>query len=368
MNEETKKKKHKQSFTLTLIFFMITFLVQAIAVVVSGFVVYILVQVGVFSNIKMHSDALLLVLFITLTSLILGIGTALLSSRISMRPVNKLIGKMNQLASGDFKTRISYGRPFGRLPVIEKLTDSFNTMAEELENTEMLRSDFINNFSHEFKTPIVSIAGFTKLLKRGNLTEEQKAEYLDIIEEESMRLSSMATNVLNLTKVENQMILSDLSEYNLSEQIRSCVLILERKWEKKDLVFCLEFEEHQVIANEELMKQVWINLIDNAIKFSPQKGRIKIQIKDTENQISVSVSNTGSTVPEEKQKKIFSKFYQVDESHATEGNGIGLAVVKHIVQLHQGTVAVRSGSGVTTFMVSLPKKILMNKKELGDIA
>lgn len=368
MNEETKKKKHKQSFTLTLIFFMITFLVQAIAVVVSGFVVYILVQVGVFVNIKLHSDALLLVVFITLTSLILGIGTAFLSSRISMRPVNKLIGKMNQLASGDFKTRISYGRPFGRLPVIEKLTDSFNTMAEELENTEMLRSDFINNFSHEFKTPIVSIAGFTKLLKRGNLTEEQKAEYLDIIEEESMRLSSIATNVLNLTKVENQMILSDLSEYNLSEQIRSCVLILERKWEKKDLVFCLEFEEHRVIANKELMKQVWINLIDNAIKFSPQKGWIKIQMKDTGNQISVSISNTGSTVPEEKQKKIFSKFYQVDESHATEGNGIGLAVVKHIVQLHQGTVTVRSGSGVTTFMVSLPKKILRNKKELGDIA
>lgn len=181
-------------------------------------------------------------------------------------------------------------------------------------------------------------------------------EYLDIIEEESMRLSYMATNVLNLTKVENQSILSDVSAYNLSEQIRSCVLLLESKWEKKDLVFCLEFEEHTITANEELLKQVWINLIDNAVKFSPEKGRIKIQIGEEDASLKVSVSNTGSEIPAEKREKIFSKFYQAEESHAAEGNGIGLAIVKHIVHLHKGSVTAASGTGVTTFTVLLPKQ------------
>ena len=116
-------------------------------------------------------------------------------------------------------------------------------MAEELENTKVLRGDFINNFSHEFKTPIVSIAGFAKLLKRGNLTGQQKKEYLDIIEEEALRLSAMATNVMNMTKVENQTILTDISEYNLSEQLRSCILLLERDWERKDLELQLDFGE-----------------------------------------------------------------------------------------------------------------------------
>lgn len=151
-------------------------------------------------------------------------------------------------------------------------------MAEELENTQMLRSDFINNFSHEFKTPIVSIAGFAKLLRRGNLTDAQKEEYLAIIEEESLRLAAMATNVMNLTKVENQTILTDLTTFNLSEQIRACVLLLEEKWSRKELDLDLEFPEYTIRANEELLKQVWINLLDNAIKYSPNYGEIGVRI------------------------------------------------------------------------------------------
>lgn len=220
----------------------------------------------------------------------------------------------------------------------------------------MLRSDFINNFSHEFKTPIVSIAGFAKLLNRGNLTPDQQREYLQVIEEESLRLSAMATNVLNLTKVENQNILTELTTYNLSEQIRDCVLLLESKWDKKDLELELEFGEYTVRANEELLKQVWINLLDNAVKFTPVGHTVRVEIRDSADALAVSVINTGTALTEEQQKNIWRKFYQAEESHAAQGNGIGLAIVKRVTELHGGRVAVASENQVTSFTVTLPKK------------
>ena len=229
-------------------------------------------------------------------------------------------------------------------------------MAEELENTQMLRSDFVNNFSHEFKTPIVSIAGFAKLLRRGKLTEEQKQEYLAIIEEESLRLAAMATNVMSLTKIENQTILTDLTTFNLSEQIRGCVLLLEEKWSRKELDMDLEFPECSIRANEEMLKQVWINLLDNAIRYSPAHGEVKIRIAEKPDTLAVTVTNYGPDIPANKIDKIWGKFYQADESHASEGNGIGLAVVKRVVQLHDGNASVASGDGATAFTIALPKR------------
>jgi signal transduction histidine kinase len=228
-------------------------------------------------------------------------------------------------------------------------------MAQELEHTEMLRGDFVNNFSHEFKTPIVSIAGFAKLLKKGNLSEEQKAEYLDIIEEESLRLSEMATNVLNMTKIENQAILSEVTTFNLSEQIRFCVLILEKRWESKHLEISLEFDEYEISASEELLKQVWINLLDNAIKYSPEYGLIVIKIREEGNLYLVSVANSGEEIPVEKREKIFEKFYQADESHSAAGNGIGLSIVKSVIDLHGGEVSVDCKNGITTFNIKIKK-------------
>lgn len=263
---------------------------------------------------------------------------------------------MNRLASGDFKARLSIWKPLKNHPTFAEITDSFNTMAQELENTQMLRSDFINNFSHEFKTPIVSIAGFAKLIRKGNLTDEQKEEYLAIIEEESLRLSAMATNVLALTNIENQTILTDVSTYNLSEQLRSCVLLLEEYWSRRNLSLELEFDEYEISANEELLRQVWINLLDNAIKFSPPTGEVILQITQKESILRVRVTNFGSEIPEDKMDKIWGKFYQADESHASQGNGIGLAIVKYIVELHKGEVSVKSQNGMTTFTVELPKE------------
>jgi len=259
------------------------------------------------------------------------------------------------VAGGDFKARIELRGALSSLPALCELTDSFNTMAQELENTELLRIGFINDFSHEFKTPIVSIAGFAKLLRRGGLSEAQKQEYLAIIEEESLRLAAMANHVMELTKVENQTILTEVSEFNLSEQLRGCVLLLEGKWAQKGILPELNFREHRIHGNEELLKQVWINLLDNAIKFSEERSEIRVEIAETPEGLAVSVTNYGPDIPPESMDKIWRKFYQAEESHASLGSGIGLAIVKRAVELHRGKVSATSQNGVTTFTVELPK-------------
>jgi signal transduction histidine kinase len=273
-----------------------------------------------------------------------------------VRPITASINGMNRRAAGNFKTRLKLRGAVGNHPAFIEVENSFNKLAEELENTEVLRRDFVNNFSHEVKTPIVSIAGFAKLLKRGNLTEEQRLAYLTSIEEESLRLSYMATNVLNLTKVENQTILTDVTEFNLSEQVRSAVLLLESKWGEKNIDLQLDFDEYTVEGSEELLKQVWINLTDNAVKFSPRCGAVILDITAGQNTVTVKISNTGPEIPPEKMDRIFNKFYQADESHAAEGNGIGLAIVKRVVDLHGGRISVGCKDGMTTFTVTLPRR------------
>lgn len=297
-----------------------------------------------------------LLLTVALVSVPIGVLVAFLFSKVPLRPIRDLIDGMDHLASGNFQTRVSVGPIMRRYPAFVGVVDSFNKMAEQLESTEMLRSDFINNFSHEFKTPIVSIAGYAKLLNRGKLTPEQQREYLKIIEEESLRLSNMATNVLNLTKVENQSILTDVTQYNLSEQLRDCILLLESKWTKKNLELELDFGEYEVYANEELLKHVWINLLDNAIKFAPDGHTVKVDIAETDRSLAVTVCNTGSEIAPEHLAKIWNKFYQADESHATQGNGVGLAIVKRVAELHGGSVSVTSSGDVTAFRIKLPKK------------
>ena len=351
-----RRENKQRHFGLLLMFILVLFVSGLINSGITTFVVYVLVQNGVLQvAADTVPDAGRLLAFNILLSVPVGLLVAAAVSKFPLKPVRDLIDGMDRLASGDFKTRVSVGKIMRRYPAFVEVSESFNKMAEELESTEMLRSDFINNFSHEFKTPIVSIAGLAKVLKRGNLSKEEQDQYLSAIEEESLRLSYMATNVLSLTKVENQTILSDVSEYNLSEQIRSCILLLENKWSKKDIELQLDFGEHMISANEELLKQVWINLLDNAVKFTPDGHTIQVRIDDRESSVMVTVVNTGSEIPKESHGKIFNKFYQADESHSTQGNGVGLAIVKRITELHGGRVSVTSENEVTAFTVELPK-------------
>lgn len=352
--KEKKLKQHKSRLSLTLLFAGAVFAILLSVLLVVDGATLILINTGVLRTTLDTISGSQLVLLMLIFSVVLGGGFSFLFGRLFVMPINGVINVMNRLATGDFKARVSFDTIFAKVPIVEELSDSINTMSEDLENTELLRLDFVNNFSHEFKTPIVSIAGFAKLLRSGDLTDEQREEYLAIIEEESKRLSSMATNVLSLTRVENQTILTDITKFNLSEQIRSCFLILEDKWTQKGLDLVLDFDEHEISANEELLCQVWINLIDNAIKFTPYGGTIRVRIASADENISVTVENTGSSISPENTRRVFQKFYQEDRSHATPGNGVGLAIVKRVVDLHGGLVWVSSEDDVTAFTVKLP--------------
>ncbi len=351
-----RKQEPQHRLALTILFTAIVFCHILLTVLIVGVVLYLLDDWGVFVNAEQELLSIGdIILIYGIASLPVGGFMTYLISKILLRPVNTLVNRMNSLAAGNYKVRIDPGEFWGKHSTIREVTDSFNRMAQELEGRQILRSDFINNFSHEFKTPIVSIAGFAKLLRSGRLEQDQKEEYLQIIEEESLRLSQMATNVLNLTKVENQTVLSEISDFNLSEQIRSSILLLISKWEKKELEFILNFREYQVSANEELLKQVWINLLDNAIKFSPEGSTIEVNIRKGNGNILVTILNSGPDIPPEKQQKIFQKFYQADESHSTEGNGVGLAVVKKVIELHNGSVRVSCKFGISDFTVTMPQ-------------
>ncbi len=269
-----------------------------------------------------------------------------------LRPIHKVNDAMKRVSQGDFSIRLDEREGDGE---IRELMASYNHMAEELSSIEMFRTDFINNFSHEFKTPIVSIRGFARQLERDDLTDEQRREYTRIIATESERLANMSANVLLLTKLENQQIVTDKTRYRLDEQIRGCILLLEKQWEEKELELKLDLDELEYEGNEEMMSHVWVNLLSNAVKFSPEGGVLEAGCMRVQDFIVVRIADHGSGMDAETQARIFEKFYQGDSAHATEGNGLGLSLVKRIVDLHGGKIAVTSAPGQgATFEVYLP--------------
>lgn len=345
-----KRPGRKPLGTVTLVLSLVIFAIMFAVMTLQGFLMYLYLRIWYQADIPMP-QFWRPIPFIILVSTLVGVVLTLLASRVPLKPIRVLIEAINQLAEGNFRVRIHLDltREF------VKLSDSFNSMAQELENTELLRSDFINNFSHEFKTPIVSLRGFAKLLKTQNLSPEEREEYLDIIIHESTRLSQLATNVLNLSKIENLNILSDMEIFDLTEEVRQSVLLLESKWQKKQLELIIDMEDMEYYGSRNLLNQVWINLIDNAIKFSPDRGKIKLKLHRHGASAVFQILDNGCGISAQIREHIFDRFYQGDPSHAMEGNGIGLAVVEKIVRLHKGEITVSSEEGIgTTFVVTLP--------------
>lgn len=284
-------------------------------------------------------------------SILTGVILTLTLGYFPLRPISRLIHAIHAVADGDFHTKINIKHP----REFRELSESFNQMTDELSSIEMLRSDFINNFSHEFKTPIVSIMGFAKLLKKDNISDEERSGYLDIIISECKRLSDLSTNVLNLSKVESISVLSDTDPFPVSEQIREAILQLEQKWAKKEIGFDLRLNDCKLTGRADLLKQVWVNLIDNAVKFSPPGSKIKIRTYQKDSFFYFQICDSGIGMDTQTQEKIFDRFYQGDLSHSTEGNGLGLSLVQKIVALHHGTIHVNSGPGRgSRFTVTLP--------------
>lgn len=269
-----------------------------------------------------------------------------------LRPIHKVNEAMKKVSQGDFSIRLDESRDIGE---IHELICSYNHMAEELGNIEMFRKDFINNFSHEFKTPIVSIRGFARQLERDDLSEEQRREYTHIIAAESERLANMSANILLLTKLENQQIITDKADYALDEQLRSCILLLEKQWTDKEIELQLDLDPLTYCGNEEMMSHVWVNLISNAVKYSPVGGMLEISCMQVQDFIVVRVTDHGEGMSAETQMRIFEKFYQGDSAHAAEGNGLGLSLAKRIVDLCGGKITVVSApDNGSTFSVYLP--------------
>lgn len=294
-------------------------------------------------------------ILVALFSILIGTGLSAGAMSVPLRLLEQYIDMLDRLTKGNFETRIKIPKLLRRFRPFMELEESFNKLAEELGRNEMLRTDFIHDFSHEFKTPIVSISGFAKLLQKGNLSEEQEKEYLEIIRTESEKLSNMAMNVLDMNKLDNVSVLTDVTRFNLSEQLRHCVLMLEKKWTEKEQEIDIDLEEYYVSGNEDMLSEVWINLLDNAIKFSPVGGKIIVKVRPKDGWLAVEVRNNGEEIPDKDKDRIFDKFYQTDPSHATAGNGLGLSICKRIVELHKGTISVTSTFGLTVFTVNLPQ-------------
>ena len=273
-------------------------------------------------------------------------------SRKIVNPIKKITDATKKVASGDFTIELETKRD----DEIGELTHNFNKMVKELNSIECLQKDFINNVSHEIKTPISSIQGFAKLLEADDLSKEERKEYAEIIKEESDRLLYLSTNILKLAKLENQERIMNKTKFNIAEQIRRTISVLEPKWKEKNIKFNVSLKEQEFLGEKDLMYQVWMNIIENSIKFSKQDGQIDVKMKTNQDSIIVEIKDYGIGMEEEEAKKIFDRFYQVDKSRSSKiSTGLGLSIVKKIVELNQGTIDVESTLGLgSTFTVKLP--------------
>lgn len=345
------KKNKPIRTTLTFYFSLTVFLILTVTMIIVGFVFYLL-SISNLISFSGRPNYFFFLLTLAISSILIGTLFAYTIGNIPLRPFRTIILAMNKITKGDYSVKLNFEYP----KELKDFSDSFNLMTKELNNTEILRSDFINSFSHEFKTPIISIKGFSKLLKNKNLSDEEKEEYLNIIIDESERLTELSTNILNLTKLENTAILTGTEPCNLAEQIRKCIILLEEKWEKKQLEFDLNLIEATIIGNIDLLQQVWINLLDNAIKFSNPDATIHIMMIETESSISIIIKDEGLGMQEEQIQRIFRKFYQTDAGQKKGGNGLGLNIAKRIIELHHGNISVESKINQgSSFTISLPK-------------
>jgi len=282
------------------------------------------------------------VVWMLIISIPMGIAVNTLTSRFFTTPITRLNRAMRKVAQGDFSIRLEDPRYIREM---RESYENFNVMARALGTTETLQTDFIGNVSHEFKTPINAIEGYAMLLQDEGQTPEERQECVDKILLNTRRLSELVGNILLLSKVDNQGIQGAGKAYRLDEQLRQAVVMLERKWTEKNIDPDIDLDEAVYVGNESLMLHVWTNLIDNAIKFNPCGGELKLRLKKENGQIVVTIKDSGPGIPAEKQQQVFERFYQMDGSHRMEGNGLGLALVKHILRACGGEITLKSEEG-----------------------
>ena len=341
--EQLSPMRRKISAMLTLQTFFVVLIVMVIATAIA-----LMYRVAI-TDMHMIGVLSMLVPIVVLVTLV-----NFLFTRFIYRYLDKISYAMQKVADGDYTVRLDAEKdqPF------RELYRNFNTMAEELGGVEMLKNDFINGYAHELRTPITSINGFAEMLLNddGTLSREEKRSYLEIIASESRRLADLAGNSLLMSRLDTQKIIPDKKPFSLDEQLRRCSILLSGQWTGKDLDMTMDLDEAVYVGDYDLMQHLWINLLTNAVKYTPNGGSITVTLKNEEKFIAVSVADTGKGIPPEDRERIFDKYYQTDKSHSKRGLGLGLAICKRIVQLCNGTLEVESEVGVgSTFTVRLPK-------------
>jgi len=342
-----KRKPYSEwSFDIGLYFDVMNMLVFAVVIIISSILSAFLHQTFHLS-IHMPEAVYTVILSIAMG----GVATDFLYRKV-LAPISALSSAMEKVASGDFGVTLTSD---SKIKEIQTLYHDFNIMVRELSATETLQMDFVSNVSHEFKTPLAAIEGYAALLRgEPELTPEHR-EYTERILLNAKRLSGLVSNILLLSKIENQAIPEKSRSFRLDEQIRQAIVVLEPKWAEKDLQLDAEMESFIYVGIESLLFHVWTNLIDNAIKFTPTGGSLQIRMKTSEQNVLVSVKDSGCGISEADKKRIFDKFYQADTSHRNEGNGLGLALVNRIVSAHRGYIEVENcREGGSKFVIVLP--------------
>ncbi len=304
---------------------------------------------------NINTAAILTFWNVVLLSLICTIIDAVRRKLTVDRPVKKIIDAAEQVAHGNYEIRIPKLNIAHQANGLEEIADCFNKMAEELSGIESLRTDFIANVSHELKTPLAIMQNHSTLLLQPDLPEEKRIHYAKAVCDGSRRLADLITNILKLNKLENQQIYPDALEYNLTGQLCECLLNFEQIWETKEIEIETDLEEDvKIIADPELLSLVWNNLFSNAFKFTEKGGKVSLSLQEQNGYVTVMISDTGCGITPEVGKHMFDKFYQGDTSHATQGNGLGLALVKRVISIIGADIAVKSDVGKgSTFTITL---------------
>ena len=350
MNKNNRKLSLKLRLKLTYIFFNVLLISGILTAVIFYFLTFFKIiiypgRLGPFGYI----------VAMLITSLIIGTFFGYFLSERYFRPLKQLSNASKKIASGDFSVSIEELEYKDDDTELNDLIKNFNIMAKQLSKIETLRSDFIANVSHEFKTPLATIQGYVTLLEDDKLTKEERSNYLNIIFDATKKLTNLTSNILKISKLENQEVEICKKEYNVSEQLREVIILLQASWEKKNIEFNLDLPDCMVISDEELLQQVWMNVISNAIKFSNLDGRIDVSLVSRSNYISVVIKDYGSGMDEETLSHVFEKFYQGDKSHSRDGNGLGLSLVKRIVTICHGEIKLDSKLNEgTTVTINLP--------------
>lgn len=351
MNEQSKELRYKRSlFSIRSYIFFFLVVSGSITCCIILFLSHLEVDYG-----SVHESGKVTFFNVLVLSLIITILDGIYRKIMVERPVKCILKASQKLIEGDFSVRVQPMHGFDNINELDILIQNFNKIAEELSSVETLRNDFVSNVSHELKTPLSIIQNYADLLQTPKLSEAERKEYARIISNASRRLTGLITNILKLNKLENQQIFPELKEYDLGNQISECILSMDDVLEQKNLDLEVEIEEKiKVRTDEELLSLVWNNLLSNAVKFTDFDGKIFVSLKAEGNMAVVKVSDTGCGMSAEIGKHIFEKFYQGDASHATQGNGLGLVLVKRVVDIVGGDIFVESELGKgSTFTVCL---------------